>query len=409
MKILHTSDWHLGRLLHGRRRHQEMEAFLDWLHAVIAREKVDVLLVAGDVFDSTTPGNLAQELYYRFLARVALSPCRHVVIIAGNHDSPSFVSAPQELLRSLHIHVVGAPCVEPEDEVLLLKNAAGEPQLMVCAVPFLRDKDIRLAEPGESIEDKERKTLEGITAHYERVFAFADQLQTTLSAPVPVIAMGHLFTNGARTTEGDGVRELYVGSLAHVPAALFPEYLSYVALGHLHMPQTVGGTPAVRYCGSPLPMSFGEAEQEKAVCLIDCRNGQCTSSTLAVPVFQKLVRLQGTWEHIEKRIGALAEEDLAIWLEIILDDEALIGDVRARLDALTAGTKLEILRIRDSRIVARVLGNDALTENLAELDLDDVFARCLEEHAIPDAQKVELTAAYKELLTDFFAEDIQAG
>ena len=118
MRILHTSDWHLGRPLYGRKRYQEFETFLDWLAATIDHEKVDVLLVAGDIFDTSTPGNRAQELYYRFLCRVAGSCCGHVVIIAGNHDSPSFLNAPRELLRALNVHVIGAMTENPEDEVI---------------------------------------------------------------------------------------------------------------------------------------------------------------------------------------------------------------------------------------------------------------------------------------------------
>jgi exonuclease SbcD len=99
MKILHTSDWHLGRTLYGKKRYKEFAAFLDWLAQTIEEEKVDALLVAGDVFDISTPNNRAQELYYRFLCTVANSCCRHVVVIAGNHDSPSFLDAPKALLQ----------------------------------------------------------------------------------------------------------------------------------------------------------------------------------------------------------------------------------------------------------------------------------------------------------------------
>ena len=143
MKILHTSDWHIGRTLYGRRRYEEFEAFLAWLLATIEREQVAVLLVAGDVFDSSTPGIRAQELYYRFLCRVADSCCRHVVAIAGNHDSPSFLEAPRELLRALDVHVVGVSGDNPMDEVLVLRNQQNNPELIVCAVPYLRDRDIR--------------------------------------------------------------------------------------------------------------------------------------------------------------------------------------------------------------------------------------------------------------------------
>src|SRR5690554_5146472 len=135
MKLLHTSDWHLGRTLYGRKRYDEFAAFLDWLAAAIVEHEVDVLLVAGDIFDTCTPSNRAQALYYDFLYRVAASPCRHVVVVAGNHDSPTFLNAPRALLKALHVHVIGSACDDLADEVLVLHDLAGEPELIVCAVP----------------------------------------------------------------------------------------------------------------------------------------------------------------------------------------------------------------------------------------------------------------------------------
>ena len=126
MKILHTSDWHLGRSLYGRKRYEEFAAFLEWLARLLAEEEIDVLLVAGDVFDNTAPSNRSQEMYYRFLCRVADSSCRHVVITAGNHDSPSFLDAPRELLRHLHIHIIGSISADIDSEVILLQDPLGQ-------------------------------------------------------------------------------------------------------------------------------------------------------------------------------------------------------------------------------------------------------------------------------------------
>jgi len=148
MKILHTSDWHIGRALYGRKRYEELEAFLNWLVGLIEDENIDVLLVAGDVFDNSTPGNHAQELYYRFLCRMAASSNRHVVVTAGNHDSPSFLNAPRELLKFLNVHVVGCASDPPADELIVINVPDREPRLIVCAIPYLRDREIRTAEAG---------------------------------------------------------------------------------------------------------------------------------------------------------------------------------------------------------------------------------------------------------------------
>ena len=155
MRILHTSDWHLGHRLYGRSRYEEFAGFLDWLAAYIAEHAVEVLLVAGDIFDTTTPGNRTLELYYRFLHHVSRGPCRAVVIIAGNHDSPTLLEAPKDLLRQFQVHVTGVPAVDPKDQVVYIPGQ-GDDGLLVCSVPFLRDRDIRLAGAGESQEGESR-------------------------------------------------------------------------------------------------------------------------------------------------------------------------------------------------------------------------------------------------------------
>ena len=235
MKFLHTSDWHLGRTLYGHSRYNEFTAFLDWLHALIETEKVDALLIAGDVFDTSVPGSRVQELYYGFLYRMARSKvCRHVVITAGNHDSPSFLDAPKALLRTLDVHVVGSIGDDPMDEVVVLRDRRGKAEAVVCAVPHLRDRDIRNVGPGESMDEKNRKLIEGIERHYREVCMAAEQRRLQEGGFLPMIAMGHLFTAGGSTVEGDGVREIYIGSLAHVSSSVFPEGIDYLALGHLH-------------------------------------------------------------------------------------------------------------------------------------------------------------------------------
>ena len=140
-------------------------------------------------------------------------------MIAGNHDSPSFLNAPKEQLRALDVHVIGSTTENREDEVLLLQSQDGSPELIVCAVPYLRDRDIRVAEASESVDDKERKLIEGIRAHYAEVGVLAEQKHSSVKeAPgvdLPIIAMGHLFAAGGQTVDGDGTRPLYAGSLAH--------------------------------------------------------------------------------------------------------------------------------------------------------------------------------------------------
>jgi len=408
MKILHTSDWHIGRTLCGRKRYEEFEAFLIWLEETLHQEQVDTLLVAGDVFDTGTPSNHAQELYYRFLSRVATSSCRHVVVIAGNHDSPSFLNAPRELLKALNVHVIGGVSDNREDEVLVLSKEAGSPELIVCAVPYLRDRDIRVAEAGENIEDKERKLIEGIRSHYAEVAALAEQKRTELGAGIPIIAMGHLFTTGGQTVDGDGVRELYIGSLAHVSAGIFPNALDYLALGHLHVPQKVNDSDVMRYSGSPLPMGFGEAKQEKSVCLVKFAGVEADVRLIKVPAFQRLERVKGSWEELSTRILELSAAGSHAWLEVVYEGDEVIGDLRERLDTAVSGSGMEILRVKNNRIIDRVLNQIHDNETLDDLNVNDVFERCLSVHEVPEAQRPELLRAYQETVASFYEDDARA-
>jgi exonuclease SbcD len=408
MRVLHTSDWHIGRTLYGRKRYEEFESFLTWLTETIQQNEIDALLVAGDIFDTSAPSNRAQALYYRFLCRVAAPSCRHVVVVAGNHDSPSFLNAPRELLKALDVHVVGSATSSPEDEVLVLRNEQDAPELIVCAVPYLRDRDIRVAEAGESVEDKERKLIDGIRNHYAAVAALAEQKREQLGAEIPIVAMGHLFTAGGQTVDGDGVRELYVGSLAHVTAGVFPACFDYLALGHLHVPQKVNGLENIRYSGSPLPMGFGEAKQQKSVCQVEFHSTTASVQLIDVPVFQKLERVKGDWNGISSRILELSATGFQGWLEVIYDGIEVIGDLRDRLEAAIAGTQMEILGIKNNRIIDRVLGQIHEDETLDDLNVNDVFERCLAVHDVPEAQRPELLRAYQETLSSFNDDDVQA-
>lgn len=412
MKILHTADWHIGRLLYGRKRYDEFSAFLDWLAEVIKTEKVDGLLVSGDIFDTSTPSNRAQELYYRFLCNVSASDCRHVVIIAGNHDSPSFLNAPKELLRALNVHVVGAITENPEEEVILLKGNSDVPEAIVCAVPYLRDRDIRVVKAGESIEDKNINLIKGMQRHYADVYQVAREEQKKYGE-IPIIGMGHLFTAGGKTIDGDGVRELYVGSLAHVGKDIFPEGMDYLALGHLHVPQMVGKSAHIRYAGSPIPMGYGEAKQEKSVVTIEFKAFENPKMPLniilhAVPCFQELERISGEIDEIIQRIGALRVKDSQAWLEIEYTGNKIAGDLRGSVEEAVADTGMEIRRIKNKQVIERVIRQTREEELWDDLDVSDVFNRLLDTYEVAEDERPALIQAHQEIITSLNEEDTHA-
>jgi DNA repair protein SbcD/Mre11 len=412
MKILHTSDWHIGRLLYRQKRYDEFTSFLDWLVKIVEEQVIDGLIVSGDIFDTTTPSNKAQQLYYQFLCKVAASSCRHVVLIAGNHDSPTFLNAPKELLLSLNVHVVGAITDDLEDEIIVLSDSSGLPEAIVCAVPYLRDRDIRRVKTGESIDDKNTMLIKGVKNHYIDIGKKIEDKKVKYGS-IPVIGMGHLFTAGGKTIEGDGVRELYVGSLAHVGKDAFPDNIDYMALGHLHVPQKVGQCEHIRYSGSPLPIGFSEATQEKSVVIVDFNNQPFNIQLYPVPSFQSLERIKGSMDDIIKKIDDLkAKESKSkkskIWLEIEYQGQNIAANLRQILEDCIADSDIQILRIKNQRMVQNLTLQAKEEQTLDDLNEIDVFTRLLDTYEVMEEERPVLMHSYKEILTMLNEEDTNA-
>jgi exonuclease SbcD len=405
MKLLHTSDWHLGRMLYGRKRYEEFALFLDWLLSVIDQEQIDCLIVAGDIFDTTTPSNAAQELYYRFLTRVTSTQCKHVIVLGGNHDSASFLNAPKGLLKSLNVHVVGACSSEQIDDVLVLNGIDGKPQMIVGAVPYLRDRDIRTVEAGEDFSDKTAKLTEGIRRHYQQIGELTLMRREELGQNLPIVLTGHLFASGGSTVDGDGVRELYVGSLARITSDLFPSCLNYLALGHLHVPQVIGGNEYMRYSGSPIAMGFGEANQIKSICVITFEGTKAAVSLKDVPRFQELKQVKGDWLTVQSELFKLVSTGRSIWVEVVYSGKDFVDNLRGRVDQIVDGSSVEVIRIKNNQIFNAVLAAVEATETLEDLTPKDVFARCMQAHNVDESRFADLAALFDETLQSLQEDD----
>jgi len=409
MKLLHTSDWHLGRTLYDKKRYDEFDSFLNWLIDFIKEEVVDLLLVSGDIFDTTTPSNRAQEQYYRFLGQLSGTSCRHVIIAGGNHDSPTFLDAPKSLLGAMNIHVVGNITDDLEDEVFVMKDREGENEAIVCAVPFLRDRDIRFTEDGEAPSDKTTKLLKGVAEHYREISKKVGKLQDK-KKKVPVIGMGHLFTRNAITNEGDGVRELYIGSVAHIDGKDISDGFDYMALGHLHMAQKVADSNIIRYSGSPIPMSFAEAIHKKHVLTVTFNGMTPEIEEHQVPCFRKLISISGNIESISARIEELAKEKTEAWIEIEITSEVVATDITTHFNELTEGTNLEILRTRNRNVVNHALTPLTENESLDQLEDQEVFTRCLDAYNITEVEERKLLLeTYKEAIDSMVSQDSNAS
>lgn len=406
MRVMHSSDWHLGCRLYGQSRDHEFSAFFSWLLEKLEQEKIDALLVAGDIFDNSVPSNRAQQLYYDFLRQVSNSSCRHVVIIGGNHDSPSFLEAPRELLKTLNVHVIGSKKENVSEELICLYDDSDQLELLVAAVPYLRDRDVRSYEAGENYQQAAEKLREGIEKHYREIAGLAAKKRREAARPLPLIGMGHLYTQGGLITEGDGVRQLYVGTLAHIESGQICQGFDYLALGHLHVPQIVDGNELVAYSGSPLAMGFNEAKQQKSLRIIEF-NKDCKPSVelLEIPAWQRLERIHGDWTAIESSLKQLKEDGVQAWLEIIYDSDELCVDLREKIDALLENTGLLPLRISNKQVVNTALQALQENENLKDLEHTQVFQRLLENQQLPAEQNEKLLNLYQILVTDMLERD----
>jgi exonuclease SbcD len=393
-------------MLYTQSRYREFEAFLNWLLATIEEQQVELLIVAGDVFDTATPASRALTMYYDFLHRVSLSCCRNVVVVGGNHDSPSVLNAPAQVLKVLNVHVVGEMTDDPADELITIRDGEGTIQAIVCAVPFLRDRDVRSVQSGDEISSREEQLIAGIVEHYQVLAGKAGELRQAAGGNVPVIATGHLFTQSERSEafEGEGVRDLYVGSLAYVDASLFPSTFDYVALGHIHRPQRVGGSDTIRYSGSPLPMGFGEASYVKKVIVADTQGTAVLPREVEVPVFQQLVKLGGSFDSIAGGILQLKSDGSTAWLEIELASDELKPMLTEEIQELLAGSGLQALKIRNRNFAAHTLQTSDEIRSLDDLTEEEVFENCMEDNKVAEEEREELRRAFREILLQLVDE-----
>jgi exonuclease SbcD len=410
LRILHSSDWHLGRsLLKMKRRHEEHVKFLSWLTGVIIEERIDVLLVAGDVFDTFAPPVLAQELYYSFLRDIIKeTDCRNVVVSSGNHDSPSFLNAPAKLLRGFDVYVVSDVTERLEDEVLTLYGKDGEPILIVAAVPFLKDRHVRLSIEGETTVDRDRRLDEGVGEHYRELGRLSEERRKALGKEdIPIVAMGHLFAAGGTVVEGDGTRELYAGGQSRVSTGGFPDIFDYIALGHLHSPQKAG-KDTIRYSGAPIPMSFNETESKKSVTIITLGDGKISVSSKSVPLFQRLKVAAGDLGAISKEIKSLIKEDESVWVEVKYTGEDSTKELKGPLDELTEGSKVEIVSIINTTLSKKIFSHDSSgKKELKEYKPGDVFDRLLSDRGVPEEERPGLKEAFEEIL--YYLENPDRG
>jgi exonuclease SbcD len=405
MRLLHTADWHLGHALHDEDRSQEHAAFLAWLLDLLEEEAVDQLVVAGDVFETANPPAKALEAYYGFLSEVHRRiPGLGVVVLGGNHDSAARLEAPRDVLRALGVQVVArlprdrtGPC--PADLVIPLADREGEVRAWMVAVPYLRPSDL----PRVEVEEGRDPLVEGVRAVYEAAVAEA---RTRREPGQALVGGGHCYMYGGETSELSE-RRILVGGEHALPVGLFPEDLAYVALGHLHKAQVVGGREHVRYAGSPIPLSFAEVNYRHQVVLVELEGEQVERlDPRPIPRSVELLRLGPLPpEGLLTALADLPEADETprhTWP--MLEARALLDEpepgLRARVDEVVADRRVRLLRLGRQGRNAGVERAAAPTRTLRELRPEEVFRRRWEESEFDGEPPEGLLRAFRELLEE---------
>lgn len=381
MKILHTADWHIGQLFHEYDRSYEHQQFLDWLLPTLQTEQIGVLLISGDIFDISNPAAASIKMFYTFLNRATKeNPGLQIVITAGNHDSASRLEAPKPLLESSNVHIIGSVekdaqgHIDYEKLLVPLYDASKEIKVYCLAVPFLRMGDY------PAISNSANPYTEGVAALYREAFEYA---QGKKQDGDTIIAMGHLHTQHAEITDLDRTERAIMGGVECISATAFHPDIKYVALGHIHKAQRIGGKEHIRYSGSPLPMSFSEIHYRHQVIVFDLDKELTNLKSVEIPLSVPLQRVPPTPRPLQEVLALLERlpamdksPQTAPYLEVRVLLDGPEPALRHKVETALTGKKVRLAKIDVKYPVSTQQSTEFITqEKLNELQPLDVFAR----------------------------------
>ncbi len=389
MRILHTSDWHLGRSLEGRSRIPEQRGFIDEICSIVKENGVNLILIAGDVFDTYNPPAEAEELFYEAVERLAGNGQRRVVVIAGNHDSPDRLHAANPIAQKHGIYLYGYPGEVITGDTIV----RGGPGWAEIAVPGCREDAMVVVLPYPS-EQRLNEVLAGSLEDKEMQAAYSERVRLAFSEGAAHfrddtvnLAVSHLFVLGGRSSDSE--REIQLGGAYVVEPAALPAKAHYVALGHLHRPQAVGGSPVpCRYSGSPLCYSFSEADRQKEVVIIDAVPGKKAEVSTVSLTRGKPLRSLRFSSYSEAYSWCEAEENHHMWADMELETA----------EPLTASQVADLRKLHPGVISIRVLlpgVNDEESGNLRRLSglsAEEKFRRfaARETGSVPEQELVDM-------------------
>jgi exonuclease SbcD len=381
MKILHTADWHIGQLFHEYDRSYEHQQFLDLLVVLLQTKQIDVLLISGDIFDISNPSAQSIRMFYTFLSQATtVNPNLQIIITAGNHDSASRLEAPKPLLQSSNVHIIGLVEKDAEGNIdyekllVPIHDTSGNIKTWCLAIPFLRMGDY------PSIPDCANPYTEGVTALYKEAFEYAEQKK---QAGQNIIAMGHLHTHHAEITDLDKTERLIMGGVECISATAFHKDIKYVALGHIHKAQKIGGKEHIRYSGSPLPMSFSELNYKHQVIVFDLDQEISNLKAIEIPLFVPLQRVPLIHQPLHEVVSLLEQLpkiettlETAPYLEVRVLLEGPEPALRHKVETALIGKKVRLAKIDVKYPASTQEAREFITpEKLNELQPIDVFGK----------------------------------
>lgn len=401
MKILHTADWHIGKVLHRQSLYEDISLFFDWIINYIQDHKIDLLLVSGDIFDLANPSNSDTKLYYHTLYRLSKTNLK-IIITGGNHDSISLLDAPSALLDVLDITVIGGARDDKYEEIIPIYSQDEIPECIVLAVPFLRDKDLRASMQASETGDKSSIINDAIKLHYDDLVRMAKE---KYGDSVPLLAMGHLYMKGSISSDSE--REIHIGNLEGLDSKIIHPEIDYMALGHIHKPQKIGNKNNIRYSGSPVFLDFSEREYDKMVIEIEIGENEIKSITsVAVPKSREILKFTGDLTSVKNMLKEYQNNyPLTAFIEIeIQENEFDVLKIQAMEDMIDS-IKSEEFKILKNRIIfnhtpdsLKMIQNESRT--IQDLTPLDIFRQKLSENNLNELEMKELTEIYVSLIEE---------
>lgn len=399
LRIFHSADWHIGKGLGNIDRTDDFRVFFKDLLAMIAERQPDVLLISGDVFDTSMPANSAQRLYYDFMRSLEGTSVRATIVTAGNHDSQRFLEAPRALLETLRCYVAGDTV---ERQTFVLRDDDGAPYLAVAAVPYLREGDVRRGTMDDTDTDRAQRFEAGVRAHYDAVHSLLmDELK---GARVPLVAMGHLFVTGSKMkpnsdpVESDG--SVYVGTLRNVTADAFGDRWDYVALGHIHHGQEVKAKVPMRYSGSPVALSYSHMTYHHHIVEVTFdETGAMSVEELPVKQPRHFVQVKGTLDELKAGIDQAGATYVMPFVEATLTSDECLPDLSNELTTYGETHGVIVTAVRNEALAARYAQINEEAPDLSDLTPDAVFKAYLRENF-----DEEVAQARFDLFADLFHE-----